>query len=82
MEARVAFSDAWEALVAEREEIQTQLDEIEEQLKCWLTPGQKDCLDKAAEDVFEDVARSIAHAAPGSAPFPDVLVLVGERGRT
>jgi hypothetical protein len=54
-EARVAFSDAWEALAAEREEIQTQLDDIEEQLKCRLTPGQKDCLDKAAEDVFEDV---------------------------
>jgi hypothetical protein len=54
-EARSAFAEAWEAITAERAEIQRQLDEIYEVLKCRLTPDQKDCLDKAAEDVFEDV---------------------------
>jgi hypothetical protein len=54
-EARVAFADAWEALAAERAEIQATLDDIEKLLKCRLTEDQKDCLDEAAEDVFEDV---------------------------
>ena len=54
-DARKAFAEAWESTTAEREEIQRQLDEIYELLKCRLTPGQKECLDKAAEDVFSDI---------------------------
>ncbi len=54
-EARSAFADAWEAIAAEREQVQTQLDEIYELLKCRLTDDQQECLDKAAEDVFEGV---------------------------
>jgi hypothetical protein len=54
-DARKAFAEAWESTTAEREEIQRQLDEIYELLSCRLEPGQKDCLDKAAEDVFSEI---------------------------
>jgi hypothetical protein len=54
-DARKAFAETWESTTAEREEIQRQLDEIYELLECRLTPGQKECLDQAGEDVFSDI---------------------------
>jgi hypothetical protein len=67
-EARKAFAEAWESTTAEREEIQRQLDEIYDLLKCRLTPAQKDCLDEAAEDVFSDIEECL----------PDTGCCVGE----
>lgn len=54
-EARVAFADAWEAVAAERVELEKRLGDIKKQLECRLTPEQKDCVDESAEDVFDDL---------------------------
>lgn len=54
-ESRTAFAEAWEAAAAERAEIQKQLDEIYELLDCRLEPEDKECLDKAGKDVFDDL---------------------------
>lgn len=54
-EARKAFSEAWEDTQAESTAVRAQLDEIYGLLQCRLTPEQKECLDKAGEQVFEDI---------------------------
>jgi hypothetical protein len=54
-EGRKTYGQAWEDTQAEIALVRAQLDEIYGLLQCRLTPGQKDCLDKAAEQVFDDI---------------------------
>jgi hypothetical protein len=53
-EARKTFAEAWEDAQADSAAIRGTLDEIYKRL-CQLTPEQKECLDKAGEDVFGDI---------------------------
>ena len=54
-EARKSFAEAWEDSQAEITAVRAQLDEIYGLLQCRLTPEQKDCLDKAGEQVFGEI---------------------------
>src|SRR5262249_7601926 len=54
-DARQKYSDARETSQADIDAIQEILDQREEQLKCRLTPKQRDCLEKGCGDVFKEI---------------------------
>jgi hypothetical protein len=54
-EARQSFGVEWEAAQAELELLGTELDKIRDLLECRLKPEDKQCLDEAATEVFEDL---------------------------